>query len=430
MKRKDILKEIIVQNQNKNFDFVLPRQEEVPLSTGKIITISGVRRCGKTHLLYHTINQLQNQKVDKSRILYLNFEDERLSLKTEELDLVIQSYMELYPELDLQNSWFFFDEIQNVPDWEKFIRRLYDTITRNIFISGSNSRMLSAEIATSLRGRGINIEIFPLSFKEFLQFKKIDTNYYLPQNKAKLLNSLKEFIVSGSFPEAINSNFRQKILQDYYYVLLYKDLIERYKISNISALKYFLSRLVLNTGKPASINKIHNELKSAGYKVSKDSLYAFAEYAEAVYFLFRVNKFDYSLVRQENAERKMYFIDNGLLNSLSFQFSDNIGTLLENAVYLHLRRFHNKNIFFFKEQQECAFVVFEKDKIIDLIQVSYDISQPETLKREISGLEKACQYFNVSKGKIITFDQDADTIKMANNIEIEVIPALKYFLGY
>jgi len=142
MKRKEILKEIIVQNQNKNLYFVKPRQTQIPINTGKIISVSGVRRCGKTHLLLFTIHNLLKQNVRKAQILYLNFEDERLNLQTEELDLIIQSYTELYPNLDLQNSYFFFDEIQNVSGWEKFIRRLYDTVTKHIFITGSNSQML------------------------------------------------------------------------------------------------------------------------------------------------------------------------------------------------------------------------------------------------------------------------------------------------
>jgi len=428
MKRKEILKEIIVQNQNKNLDFVKPRQTQIPVNTGKIISVSGVRRCGKTHLLLFTINKLLNQNIDKAQILYLNFEDERLNFQTEELDLIIQSYTELYPNFELQNTYFFFDEIQNILGWEKFIRRIYDTVTKNIFITGSNSQMLSTDIATSLRGRSINIEVFPLSFKEYLQFKNIDTNYYLPQNKAIIINTLKKYIVSGGFPEVLETEYAQKILQDYFYVLLYKDLIERYKISNISALKYFLNRIILNTGKPTSINKIHNELKTAAYKISKDSLYQFAEYAQSVYFLFRINKFDYSLVKQEQSEKKMYFIDNGLINSLSFQFSDNFGMLLENAVYLYLRQIYNKNIYFYKEQTECDFVIFEKDKPLEVIQVSYDISNPETLNREIKGIEKAIKYFGLNSGKIITFDQEFETVTTNESFKIEIIPAYKYFL--
>ena len=428
MKRKDILKEIIVLNQNIEFGSILKRETELPLDSGKIISVTGVRRCGKTHLMLLAMKNLIKRKTDKSDLVYINFEDERLLLDTGDLDLIIQAYMELYPAHELKNVYFFFDEIQNHEGWEKFIRRLYDTLSRHIFITGSNSKMLSSDIASSLRGRNINVELFPLSFSEYLQFKKINANIYLPAGKAVIINGLREYLTNGGFPEIINTGYPQKILQDYFYVMVYKDMIERYNITNVAALKYFLNRIILNTGKPNSIHKIYNELKSAGYKISKDSLYLFADYAETAYFSFRLNKFDYSFVKQEQSGKKMYFIDNGLLNSLTWQFSDNYGSLLENAVFLHLRRNYRNSLFYYKEQTECDFVVFDKDKPVDLIQVSYDISNKETLDREVSGLENAAEYFKLRKGKIITFDHEIDTFKASGRIEIETIPAYKWFL--
>lgn len=428
MIRKAILKEIIVLNQNKDFSSVLKRESELPLDSGKIISVSGVRRCGKTHLLLLAMKNLVENKIDKNDLVYINFEDERLSLESGDLDLIIQAYMELYPGRELKNVYFFFDEIQNLPGWEKFVRRLYDTISRNIFITGSNSKMLSSDIASSLRGRNINIELFPLSFKEYLQFKNIENNIYLPPNKALIVNSMRDYLTNGGFPEVINTDYPQMILQDYFYIMLYKDLIERYKITNVAALKYFLTRIVLNTGKSNSVHKIFNELKSAGYKISKDSLYLFADYAETAYFSFRLNKFDYSFVKQEQSEKKMYFIDNGLLNSLTWQFSDNFGSLLENVVFLHLRRKYRNNLFFYREQTECNFVVFDKDKPIDLIQVSYDIGNKTTLAREVSGLENAAEYFRIHSGKIITFDNEPETFTSSKGVEIETIPVWKWLL--
>lgn len=322
MIRKDILKEIIVLNQNTDFSTVLKREAELPLDSGKIISTTGVRRCGKTHLLLFAMKNLLEQKIDKSDLVYINFEDERLSLETGDLDLIIQAYMELYPGNKLKNVYFFFDEIQNVTGWEKFVRHLYDTLSLHIFITGSNSKMLSSDIASSLRGRNINIELFPLSFSEYLKFKNIDNNIYLPSNKAVIVNGMRDYLINGGFPEVVSADYPQKILQDYFYVMLYKDLIERYKITNVPALKYFLNRIVISTGKSNSINKIYHELKSAGYKISKDSLYLFADYAETAYFSFRLNKFDYSFIKREQSEKKMYFIDNGLLNSLTWQFSN------------------------------------------------------------------------------------------------------------
>ena len=211
--------------------------------------------------------------------------------------------------------------------------------------------------------------------------------------------------------------------------MLYKDIIERYKIKNISALKYFLNRIVLNLGKPSSVNKIYNELKSGGFKISKDSLYLFAEYAEAIYFSFKLPKFDYSYIKQEKSEKKIYLIDNGLLNSLTFHFSENKGILLENTVYLHLRQKYGNNVFFYKEKTECDFIIRDKDKITELIQVSYQFENSETLKREIKGMENAAEYFNLKEGKIITFDTEKETILTQKGVKIQIIPAYKYLLN-
>jgi predicted AAA+ superfamily ATPase len=428
MTRKEILKEIIVLNQDTDLSFVLKRDAELPLDSGKIISVSGVRRCGKTYLLLLAMKNLLERKISKNDLVYINFEDERLSPETGDLDLIIQSYMELFPDHELKNVYFFFDEIQNLQGWEKFVRRLYDTVSRNIFITGSNSKMLSSDIASSLRGRNINSELFPLSFREYLQFKNINQNIHHPAGKAIIVNSMRDYLTIGGFPEVIKTDYPNKILQDYFYVMLYKDLIERYHITNVTALKYFLNRIAISTGKSNSIHKIFNELKSAGYKISKDSLYLFADYAEIAYFSFRLNKFDYSFIKQEQSEKKIYFIDNGLLNSLTWQFSGNFGSLLENVIFLDLRRKYRNNLFFYKEHTECDFVVFDKDRPVELIQVSYDIGNKATLEREISGLDNAAEYFNIRKGSIITMDSELETFTSAKGVEIQTIPVYKWLL--
>jgi len=428
MQLKKTLKEIILKNQDRDFSNIQKRDVEVPINTGKIISVTGIRRCGKTHLLFLAIKELINSGTKRHKIVFINFEDERLNFSSDNLDLIIQAYRELFPAQKLGEVYFFFDEVQNVENWEKFVRRIYDNETQNLYVTGSNSKMLSSDISTSLRGRNINIELFPLSFKEYLSFKNVDANYYDATNKAKIINELSTYLNVGGFPETINSNFAQKILQDYYYVMLYKDIIERYDVKNIPAIKYFLNRIVLNISKPSSINKIYNELKSGGYKISKDSLYLFAEYSEAIYLSFKLPKFDYSYIKQEKSEKKIYLIDNGLLNSLTYHFSENKGILLENAVYLYLRQKHGNNLFFYKDKTECDFIIRDKDKITELIQVSYQIEDKDTLKREIRGIENAAEYFNLKEGKIITFDTDKDTVLTENGVEIQIVSAFRYLL--
>ena len=429
MNIKSVIQEVIIDNQNRNFNSVNKRDIELPLNTSKIISLTGIRRSGKTFLLLDTIKRLLKSKVDKSRIIHINFEDERLQIKTEDLDLILQSYRELYPENDLSECYFFFDEIQNIPQWEKFVRRLHENISTHIFITGSNSNMLSSDIATTLRGRNLNFEIFPLTFKEYLIFKNIAPDIKGSQQKSLIISSLKSYINNGGFPELLNipEEYHQKVLQEYYYVMLYKDLIERYDISSPTILKYFLNRILTNIGKPTSVNKIYNELKSNGYKVSKNTLYDFLEYSEAIYLNLGLKKFDFSLIKREKSEKKNYFIDNGLINALSFKFSHNFGLLLENAVFLFLRQKFRDDLYYFKDNKECDFVVFENEKVTQLIQVCYDIEDEDTFNREKNSLIYAGKKLNVSEGIILTFDIEDEIID--KDFKIKIIPAYKYFLA-
>lgn len=405
MKTKQDIKEIILDFRERMKRKIIPREMQLPANTNKIITVSGVRRSGKTFLLLHQIQELLAQKVPFASIIYMNFEDERLNLKTNELDLILQAQRELVPEIDLSKCWFFFDEIQNVSSWEKFVRRINDSYSSNIFLTGSNSKLLSSEISTSLRGRTLNYEVYPLSFKEFLKFKNIEANLNSAKNKSLVNNAYQEYLFRGGFPEIVHydKTLADKTLQSYYHVMLYKDLIERYNIQNISVMNYFISRLISNITNPTSINKIYNEIKSNGYQTSKNVLYDIMDWLEAIYFGFRVHKFDYSSIDRNRNEKKFYLTDNGLINALTFEFSKNYGKLTENLAAVVLKR-KFEQLYFYKEKSECDFVVFEKDKPLHTFQVAYNISHPDTLKREIKGLTESCKYFGLNEGTIITSD--------------------------
>lgn len=425
MKKKQLLKQIIRDfHLSENFD-VKPRNIQPPIDTKKIITLIGVRRCGKTSIFYHMINQLI-EKIEKTKILFLNFEDERFELNSDELDLILQAYMELYPSYKLSECYFFFDEIQNIPNWEKFIRRMYDTISKNIFITGSNSKLLSSEIATSLRGRTLNFEIFPLSFKEYLSFKDIEVDFYSSKSLAFIKNAQESFLKNGSFPEILflEEIYANKTLQEYFNVLLYKDLAERYNITNTIALKFFLKRIISSSTKQISINKIFNELKSSGIKIGKNTLYEFLEYVQNIYLALTLQKYDNSLINKELGEKKIYSIDIGLNNATEFRFSDDIGKSLENAVFLELKRKEFDIYYYRTSKSECDFLVFDKNTISDIIQVTFDMSDENTKNREIKGLIEACKNFNLKSGTIITFDSEDELIE--NGIKIKIIPFYKW----
>lgn len=425
MKKKQLLKQIIRDfHLSENFD-VKPRNIQPPIDTKKIITLIGVRRCGKTSIFYHMINQLI-EKIEKTKILFLNFEDERFELNSDELDLILQAYMELYPSYKLSECYFFFDEIQNIPNWEKFIRRMYDTISKNIFITGSNSKLLSSEIATSLRGRTLNFEIFPLSFKEYLSFKDIEVDFYSSKSLAFIKNAQESFLKNGSFPETLflEEIYANKTLQEYFNVLLYKDLAERYNITNTVALKFFLKRIISSSTKQISINKIFNELKSNGIKIGKNTLYEFLEYVQNIYLALTLQKYDNSLINKELREKKIYSIDIGLNNATEFRFSDDIGKSLENAVFLELKRKEFDIYYYRTSKSECDFLVFDKNTISDVIQVTFDMSDENTKSREIKGLIEACKNFDLKSGIIITFDNEDELIE--NGIKIKIIPFYKW----
>lgn len=425
MKKKQLLKQIIRDfHLSENFD-VKPRNIQPPIDTKKIITLIGVRRCGKTSIFYHMINQLI-EKIEKTKILFLNFEDERFELNSDELDLILQAYMELYPSYKLSECYFFFDEIQNIPNWEKFIRRMSDTISKNIFITGSNSKLLSSEIATSLRGRTLNFEIFPLSFKEYLSFKDIEVDFYSSKNLAFIKNAQESFLKNGSFPEILflEEIYANKTLQEYFNVLLYKDLAERYNITNTVALKFFLKRIISSSTKQISINKIFNKLKSSGIKIGKNTLYEFLEYVQNIYLALTLQKYDNSLINKELGEKKIYSIDIGLNNATEFRFSDDIGKSLENAVFLELKRKEFDIYYYRTSKSECDFLVFDKNTISDVIQVTFDMSDENTKSREIKGLIEACKNFDLKSGTIITFDSEDELIE--NGIKIKIIPFYKW----
>ncbi len=432
MNKKETIKLIINRFQETNLPTVISRTVQLPINSGKIISVIGPRRCGKTYLLFDTIAKLIAGGIAKSNILMINFEDERLQLDTDELDLILQTWREMHQGIELGEHYFFFDEIQNIRGWEKFVRRIYDNESRNIFISGSNSAFLSSEIATSLRGRSVPYEIFPFSFKEYLNFKNLSINYNSEMNRPFIINELKKFLQEGGYPETLQMTSIQQsdILRTYYYVMIYKDLIERYEINAVSTVKYFIEKLADNVTKHFSLNNIYNQLRSQGIKLDKNLIYQLVEYIQNIYLAFSIQRHDYSLAARSKSDKKAYFIDNGLLNILTHSFSDNMGKLLENAVFIFLKtnygNIYESNIFYYKDKSECDFVVFEKNQAMACIQVSYDISDAQTLLWEQKGLLQAMNHYGLKEGFIITLEQEREID--VEDKKIFVRPAFKVLI--
>ena len=430
---KSYVKTLIVMRQNEFPVPLYPRENPLPIDLGKIITVPGVRRCGKSSKMEMVVNRLIEDGVAKERILWIGFDDERLyNMTAGELDDIISAYRELYQEIDLRTVYMFFDEIQLIDGWEYFVMRLYKHYTKNIYISGSNATMLSSELKSVLRGWPLEEETYPLSFREFCTFKGINPDSWLEQDIAKIRNAFHDYNRQGGYPEVVltdNELYKTKILQGYFETMLLRDMGEHYGISNLEVLRYFVKRILVNLTKPTSVLNIYNDIKSRGLKVSKDDLYRWVDYAKNVFLLLAVPSYSKSLVKRESSQPKLYCIDNGLRDAVLLPQTDDNGKKLENTVFLHLYRERTPvdTIFYYKGKQECDFVLQRGVEVEALFQVCWDLSDAETLQREIGGLIEASAATQCDKLFIITAEE-SDTIDVAGRT-IRVVPAWKWLLG-
>ena len=429
---KDILKQLILTKQAEIPYSVIPRDEALPTQCKAIVTIPGVRRCGKSTKMQLVINDLVAQGVAKTNILWLGFDDERLyDMTKQDLDLVLEAYRELYPEISLRDVYMFFDEIQLIKDWEFFVVRVYKTYCQHIYISGSNAKMLSQEIATTLRGYGVEYPTYPLSFAEYCRFKNIPTKHLLEDDLVRLRLAWDNYNTESAFPEVVlekEKSIREKLLQGYYTAMLFRDLVERYSISQVGTLRYFIKRLMNNLTKPTSINAIYNDIRSQGLKVTKDDLYLWADYLCECFMFIRISKFTKSLMKEQRNAFKYYFIDNGMRQAVLLPQSHDNGKLLENNVLLHLCRNCGMldKITYYQGNKECDFVIQQADHIKQLIQVTWTMDDKETREREINGILEASRATDCNNMLIITHN-DEETITIEDKT-ISVIPAWKWML--
>jgi len=396
----------------------------------KVFAVIGPRRAGKTYLLYQIIRALLAKGLTPSDLIYVNFEDERLApLKGEELQSLLDAYFELYQ--GKSKPHIFLDEIQNVSGWDRFVRRLHDKGFK-IFITGSNSRMLSREIATSLRGRTLTLEVFPFSFKEFIELKgvKVDEDFRYTKARHQIAKLYEEYFFSGGYPEVIlaeDKAFRVRILQDYFNTVFYRDLVERYGIQNTELLRLWLNTLVANTSSLINFSKIENDFKSRGMKLSKATLSYFAGYVEDAYFGFFVELFSESVRKRQVNPRKFYLVDVGIHNFLTIRAGENRGRILENLVYLALRR-KTLPLFYYKTGagHEIDFIVRE-GKDTRLLQVCYDLSHIDTFSREKEALISGMRELGLKSGAIINqYEKRTEEIE---DIRIEILPAWEWLIA-
>lgn len=377
------------------------------LATNQAVALTGVRRSGKSTLMVQLAQQLINSGVPPRNILLVNWEDyrwENFSLK-----LLGQVY-ELY--LKKVNTgkpiYLFLDEIQRIPGWERFVRTLIDQKEAKIVLSGSSAHLLSRELGSVLTGRHVAIPVYPLSFSELLHFKGLTLTDELEVigKKIAVQQYLDEALNYGFLPEVVLSTdptVKQKMLVDYIEAIITRDVVERHNLKEKEKLRSLTRFYLTNSSSPISFNKIKEMLTIPLRTVER-----FSYYLEEAYLVLFLKRFSYKVREQEKSPRKVYSIDPGLLQAYSFKFMENTGKIMENLVFLELLK-TGKEIYYWKnpQQEEVDFVIKEGLKVKQLIQVCYNISNPETKKREIRALLKALNEFKLSEGLVITYDYDS-----------------------
>lgn len=428
----DTLREMILDFQEIVFDTGVPRHLDVSTVDGKATVCIGVRRSGKTTFLYQRIQRLLDSGVPRQNIVFLNFFDDRLhDLQHEKIGVVLEAYYSLYPEKKgTERVYWFFDEIQVIPQWEPFVDRLLRTENSEVYITGSSAQMLSREIATQMRGRALSWEIFPFSFREYLDYKGIDAGGARSTKKRLLIQkAFEEYWESGGFPEVagVERNLRIKTHQEYFHAVLFRDLIERHDVSHPKAVADLAHRLINNTASLYTVNKLFGYLKSLGHKLPKATVSDYLEWFEDAYFLFTVRVLDASLSKANANPKKVYCIDHALVTSVGSGILVNAGHLLENLVFVAIRRI-TPEIAYYKTRsgKEVDFITRYPDRSRKLIQVCESMTDPNTRKRELGALTEAMRELNISFGLIVTRGETEELEVDCGTVS--VVPAWRFLL--
>lgn len=396
------------EDKLKNLDnSIIPRDTPFEPIANKISVFIGMRRSGKTTFLFQQIQKLLAEGITLSQILYINFEDDRL-LSPDHSILVnlTEAFYTQYPENYDRSCYLFFDEIQNVENWPQVIRRFFDSKRVAIYLTGSSAKLLSTEIATSLRGRSLSTEVWPFSLHEFLVAKKetLPSSIVGKKSADQFGKQLITYLHASGFPETlfVSTDVQRRILQDYVNVVITRDIIERHGITNVTLIRYMIKTLLKNVASPFSVNKFHNDLKSQHITASKNTIYDYLQHIEDAYLLFMVPIYTESLRKTQTQPKKVYAVDPGLIQAYTLSLSPNYGHYFENLMYLDLRR-RNHQIFYYHTQEgyEIDFLSKDPEGKMHLWQVVWDIQNKETLERELRALHAAEKELGI-KGTLIT----------------------------
>jgi hypothetical protein len=398
------------------------------INSNQIIVITGARRSGKSFIMKQLALDLIKEGVDKKNTLIINFEDPRFSkLDVSLLQKIYETYLEFLSPKDI--PYIFLDEVQEVDKWEKWVLSMQELKKAHIIISGSNAKFLSMELSTLLTGQHLDVTIFPLSFKEFLRFNGVNindkTDFIL--NEIKIKSLMRKYIEMGGFPKVVLEKNKKEILLTYFKDILEKDILKRHNVRKSEKIKELLNFYFSNVSSLTTFNSLEKHIG-----ISADTIEKFSNYFKEAYLLFYLKRFSFKIKEQEKSPRKIYAIDTGLSNAVGFRFSENLGKLSENIVFLELQRKKISNpdleIYYWKNEkhQEVDFVVKNKNNITQLIQVCWDISNIQTKKREINSLLRATEALSIKEGLIITSDFEKE--EKIEGKKIEFVPLWKWLL--
>jgi len=384
---------------------LVSRHTRLDTPADRIGVAIGMRRTGKTCLLIQAMQGLVAEGVPEESILFLNFEDDRLQpLDLEGAARLVDAFYAWAPENHERQTFVCLDEVHALPEWSRLVRRLHDTRRMRLFLTGSSAKLLSREIATELRGRSLATEVWPYSFSEWM-----GAPGPRPPHGQRALDQLRPRLVAyldeGGFPEVkgLEPALRLRLLQDYVDVVVFRDVVERHGISNLPLARFLTRTLLRNVGRSLSLTRLHNDLRSQGRKVSKDSLFEYMDYFEDAFLSFGVPLHEASTRKVENAPRKVYAIDPGLVAAFRIGGQD-LGQRFENLVYLDLRRQGCEIAYYLtRSRREVDFVARYPDGRQELIQVCWDTSDPATMERETTALVEAREELGMD-GRILTME--------------------------
>lgn len=430
-----VLERIIADGQERAFPDMIARDTVVREHKGKVAVVLGMRRVGKTFLCLQKINELIRQGTPRQRILYINFEDERLLPFTHQnFQQLLDVYFRMYPDVTRGEYYLFLDEPQRIEGWELFVRRLLDEQRARLFVTGSSAKLLGKEIATALRGRALCTEVFPLRFGEYLRFQNVRWSggpAHGTRDRAVLTAALNDYILRGGFPEVQTGapDICRDILRGYVDVVLLRDVIERHNVSNVTALRALIRQILQAPGALFSINKFYGQLKSSGVPVAKNSLYEFITHLADAYLVYPVELHARSAKKRQVNPHKLYAADTGLLNAHGMGLTANHGPLLENLVFMELRaRGLSADYVVTAKGREVDFLVGAEQAQPELIQVCWSLDQKDTKERETRVLTEALDAGLAKSATIITFHET--TINDGLDKRIQIVPAYRWLLEH